>query len=81
MSRFVLDPGGSREIGLCPHSRIYPLTKLATPLGNLSLLYFWLSGFSVAIFFGYLVLLICKSLSPQDTLSDLLGLKASLIFA
>jgi hypothetical protein len=21
------------EIGLCPHSRIYPRTKLATPLG------------------------------------------------
>jgi hypothetical protein len=27
MSCFVLDPGGSREIGLCPHSRIYPETN------------------------------------------------------
>jgi hypothetical protein len=34
MSCFVLDPGGSREIGLCPHLQIYPETKLATPLGN-----------------------------------------------
>jgi hypothetical protein len=34
LSCFVLDPGGSREIGLCPHLRIYPITKLATPLGN-----------------------------------------------
>jgi hypothetical protein len=31
---FVLDPGGSREIGSCPHLRIYPITKLATPLGR-----------------------------------------------
>jgi hypothetical protein len=34
MSRFVLDPGGSREIGLCPHSQIYPLT--VTIIGNMS---------------------------------------------
>jgi hypothetical protein len=33
MSAFVLDPGGSREISLCPHLPIYPITKLATPLG------------------------------------------------
>jgi hypothetical protein len=57
------------------------INKIGDSTGDLSLLSFWLSGFSVAIFFGYLDLLICKSLSPQDTLSDLLGLKASLIFA
>jgi hypothetical protein len=26
MSCFVLVPGGSREIGLCPHLWIYPIT-------------------------------------------------------
>jgi hypothetical protein len=26
MSCFVLDPGGSREIGLCPHLQINPET-------------------------------------------------------
>ena len=25
MSCFVLDPGESRKIGLCPHLRIYPI--------------------------------------------------------
>jgi hypothetical protein len=45
MSCFVLDPGGSREIGLCPHSRIYPETKLATPLGIYSL---FLYGFCIS---------------------------------
>jgi hypothetical protein len=28
MSCFVLDPGGSREISLCPHLPIYPLTQV-----------------------------------------------------
>jgi hypothetical protein len=29
---FFLDPGGSREIGLCLHSRIYPLTPISSYL-------------------------------------------------
>ena len=57
------------------------INKIGDSTGDLSLFSFCLSRFSVAILFGYLVLLICQSLSPQDTLSDLLGLKASLIFA
>jgi hypothetical protein len=43
MSRFVPDPGGSVEIGLCPHLRIYPRTKLATPLGKYPLVIFLVS--------------------------------------
>jgi hypothetical protein len=57
------------------------INKIGDSTGDLSLLSFWLFEFSVAICSGYLFLLICKSLSPQDTLSDLLGPKASLIFA
>jgi hypothetical protein len=57
------------------------INKIGDSTGDRSLLVFLVSGFSVAIFSSYLFLLICKSLSPQDTLSDLLGPKASLIFA
>ena len=57
------------------------INKIGDSTGDLSLLSFWFFGFSVAIFSGYLFLLICKSLSPQDTLSDLLGPKVILIFA
>jgi hypothetical protein len=28
MSYFVLDPSGCREIGLCPHLQIYPITEM-----------------------------------------------------
>ena len=57
------------------------INKIGDSAGETSLLSFWfldsLWPFSLVAFF----LLICKSLSPQDTLSDLLGPKASLIFA
>ena len=59
MSFFVLDLGGSREIGLCPHSRIYPETKLATPLGNYPFCLFgflnFLWPFSLVTFFSWFV--------------------------
>jgi hypothetical protein len=41
---FFLDPGGSREISLCPHSPIYPIKKLATPLGKEMCLCICVSG-------------------------------------
>jgi hypothetical protein len=40
------------EIGLCPHLRIYPRTKLATPLGTHPLVIF---GFLILC--GHLLLL------------------------
>jgi hypothetical protein len=52
---------------LCPHSRIYPETKLATPLGIYSLFYLWFFEFSVAICSICISLLFCQCLSPQDT--------------
>jgi hypothetical protein len=80
MSCFVLDPGGSREIGLCPHLRIYPITKLVTPLGTSHFLCGFLY-FSMAIFSGSTFLLSYQSLSLQDILIDLLGPEAFVNFA
>jgi hypothetical protein len=42
LSCFVLDPGGSREIGLCPHLRIYPTTVR----NNMSRQSLWILGLS-----------------------------------
>jgi hypothetical protein len=48
--------------------------KIGDSTGELSLLSFWFFELSVAIFSVCIFLLICLSLSPQDTLRDLLGL-------
>jgi hypothetical protein len=48
--------------------------KIGESTGELFLFSFMVFGFSVAIFSVCIFLLICLSLSPQDTLRDLLGL-------
>ena len=48
--------------------------KIGDSAGKLSFLSFWFFELSVAICSVCIFLLICLSLSPQDTLGDLLGL-------
>jgi hypothetical protein len=56
------------------------LNKIGDSTGEKHLCLFWFLELSVAIFSCYLFLLICKLLSPQDTLRHLLGYKTNLDF-
>jgi hypothetical protein len=66
---------------LCPHLRIYPITKLVNPLGTNPIFFVsfcvFLWPFSLVSFF----LLSYQSLSLQDILIDLLGPEAFVIFS
>jgi hypothetical protein len=57
------------------------INKIGDHTGDKQLCIFWFLEFSVAIFSCCLFLLICKLLSPQDTLRHLLGYKTNLDFA
>jgi hypothetical protein len=57
------------------------LNKIGDSTGEKHLCLFWFLELSVAIFSCCLFLLICKLLSPQDTLRHLLGYKTNLDFA